>query len=207
MVISSKIFYDGFNGKISLERKLSEFIEVRNGVIQGYIPSPTLFLLILDKVMKRMKGLRKRGIQRSIKERLEDLDYADDTCLLAQRFCNMDETLKRLKEEAELAGLYININKTKGMRVNISNKQKFRLEETEIEEVGSFVYLGSVVSENGGTEEDAASRIKKEYGVFLQLYPVCRNHNISKGVKIQIFNTNVKSVLLCAVKPGKLPTR
>jgi hypothetical protein len=119
----------------------------------------------------------------------------------------MDETLKRLKEEAELAGLYININKTKGMRVNISNKQKFRLEETEIEEVGSFVYLGSVVSENGGTEEDAASRIKKEYGVFLQLYPVCRNHNISKGVKIQIFNTNVKSVLLCAVKPGKLPTR
>jgi hypothetical protein len=42
----------------------------------------------------------------------------------------MNEKLKRLKEEAELAGLHININKTKGMTVNITNKQKFRLEET-----------------------------------------------------------------------------
>jgi len=125
-----KILYDIFKCKISHKGKLSEFKEVRIGVRQGCILSPTLFLLILDKVMKRMKGLRKRGIQWTMKERLEDLDYADDICLLAQRFCDMDEKLKRLKEEAELAGLHININKTKGMRVNTSNKQKFRIEET-----------------------------------------------------------------------------
>jgi hypothetical protein len=47
-----------------------------------------------------------------MKERLEDLDFADDICLLAQRFCDMEEKLKRLKEEAELVGLRININKT-----------------------------------------------------------------------------------------------
>jgi len=92
----------------------------------------------------------------------------------------MEEKLKRLKEEAELDGLHININKTKGMRVNISHTQKFRLEEMEIEEVGSFVYLGSVVSDSGGTEEDVASRIKKANGVFFQLYPGWRNLNISK---------------------------
>jgi hypothetical protein len=44
------------------------------------------------------------------------LDYADDICLLVQRFCDIEEKLKRLKEEAESAGLYININKTKGIR-------------------------------------------------------------------------------------------
>jgi len=54
------------------------------------------------------------------------------------------------------------------------------------------------VSENGGAEEDVASRIKKANGVFVQLYPVWRNHNISKRVKIRISNTNVKSVLLYA---------
>ena len=58
--------------------------------------------------------------------------------------------------------------------------QKFTLEETEIEETGSFVYLGSVVSESGGTEEDVVSRIKKAIGVFVQLYSVRRNLNISK---------------------------
>ena len=93
-----------------------------------------------------------------MKERLKDLDYTD-ICLLAQRFCDMKEKLKKLKEEAESAALYININKTEGMRVNTANTQKFRIENTEIEIVGSFVYLGSVVSENGGTEEDVASRI------------------------------------------------
>jgi len=61
-----------------------------------------------------------------MKERLENLDYADDICLLAQRFCDIEEKLKRLKEEAKLVGLHININKTKGMRVNKSNMQKFR---------------------------------------------------------------------------------
>ena len=179
-IIKIRVLYDGFKCQISHERKLYEFIEVRNGVRQGFILSPTLFLLKLDKVMKRMKGLRKRGIQWSMNERLEDLDYADDICLLAQRFCDMDEKLKRLKEEAELAGLHININKTKGMRVNTSNMQKFRLKETEIEEVGSFVYLRIVVSESGGTEEDVVSRINKANGVFVQLYPAWRNLNISK---------------------------
>jgi len=69
-----KISYDGFKCKISHEGKLSDFIEVRNGVRQGCILSPTLFLIILDRVMKRVKGLRRRGIQWSMKESLEDLD-------------------------------------------------------------------------------------------------------------------------------------
>jgi len=61
-----KILYDGFKCKISHKGKLSDFIEVRNGVRQGCILSPTHFLLILNRVMKRVKGLRKRGIQWSI---------------------------------------------------------------------------------------------------------------------------------------------
>jgi len=76
--------------------------------------------------------------------------------------------------------------------------QIFRLEETEIEEVGSFVQLGIVVSESGGTEEDVASRIKKANDEFVQLYHVWRNLNILKEVKTRIFNTNVKLVLLYA---------
>jgi hypothetical protein len=56
---------------------------------------------------------------------------------------------------------------------------------------------------NGGTEGNVAGRIKKGNGVFVQLYPVWRKHNILKGVKIRIFNTNVKSVLLYACETWK----
>jgi len=40
-------------------------------------------------------------------------------------------------------------------------------------------------------------------GVFVQLYPVWRNHDILKGVKIRIFSTNVKSLLLYGCETWK----
>jgi hypothetical protein len=52
-------------------------------------------------------------------------------------------------------------------------------------------------------KEDVASAIKKANGVFVQLYPVWRNHNISKGVIIRIFNTHIRSVLLYACETWK----
>ena len=59
------------------------------------------------------------------------------------------------------------------------------------------------MSESGGTEEDVASRIKKAISVFVQLYPVWRNLNISKEIKIRTFITNVKSLLLYACETWK----
>jgi hypothetical protein len=64
-----------------------------------------------------------------------------------------------------------------------------------------------MVSVNEGTEENVASRIKKVTGVFVQLYPVWRNQNISKDVKIRIFNTDVKSVLLYGCETWKTTNR
>jgi hypothetical protein len=118
---------------------------VRNGVRHGYVLSPILFLLILDRVMKRVKGLKERGIQWSMKERLEELDYADDICLLAQISGDTGGKLKRIQEEAESVGWHINKNKTKGMTVDTSNTQKFSLEDTEMEKVCTSVHLGRVV--------------------------------------------------------------
>ena len=53
------------------------------------------------------------------------------------------------------------------------------------------------------SQEDVASRIKKENGVFVQLCLVWRNLNTSKEVKMLIFNTYVKSVLLYACETWK----
>ena len=48
-----------------------------------------------------------------------------------------------------------------------------------------------------------SSRINKANGVFVELYPVWRNHNMSKNFKTGTFNTNVKSVLLYACEIWK----
>jgi hypothetical protein len=46
----------------------------------------TIFLLVLDDVMRKTTGMRRSGIQWGMMDRLEDLDFADNICLMAQSF-------------------------------------------------------------------------------------------------------------------------
>jgi hypothetical protein len=45
--------YDDFKCQILHEGKLADYIEIINGVRQGCILSPTIFLLALDNVMRK----------------------------------------------------------------------------------------------------------------------------------------------------------
>jgi hypothetical protein len=65
-----------------------------------------------------------------------------------------------------------------------------------IEDVDSFVYLGSKVTKAGGVAQDMAQQIQKANGAFVQIYPVWRNNKISTRTKLRIFHSKVKSMLL-----------
>jgi hypothetical protein len=115
---------------------------------------------------------RKKEIQWGLYDRLEDLEFADDICLLAQSFEDMEAKLNDLKVEAQNTGMKINSQKTKEMRVNPKNKDRFNLEGCEIEEVNKVCYLGCMVSLDGGANEDVINRINKAKGAFAQLRPI-----------------------------------
>jgi hypothetical protein len=74
---------------------------------QGCVLSPTLFLLALDNVMNKVIKGRKRGIQRRMIKRCDDLDFADDICLLAQRWSDMTAKLEKLETEVAKVRLKI----------------------------------------------------------------------------------------------------
>ncbi len=61
---------------------MTEMFEVKTGVRQGYNMSTILFVVVLDWVM-RSAVRRQRGINWSIMEQLENLDFADDLELLS----------------------------------------------------------------------------------------------------------------------------
>jgi hypothetical protein len=86
--------YEGSRCQILHEGKPIEYIKFTAGVCQGCILSPIVFLFVLDRVMRRMTGGRKRGIQWDMRDRLEDTDFTDDIHLLAQRFGNVEEKLR-----------------------------------------------------------------------------------------------------------------
>jgi hypothetical protein len=62
--------------------------------------------------------------------------------------------------------------------------------------VADFTYLGSNVSEDGGTVKDANIRIQKAWGAFSRFRKIWQATHIHNSIKIKIFNSYVKSVLL-----------
>jgi len=96
---------------------------------------------------------------------------------------------------AETTGLEINSGNTKGLRINANQDAPILLGVQAIEDVNKFTYIGSIVSKAGGTEEDIKAWIAKARHAFITLKVVWRNKNIRLKAKLQLFNSNVKSVL------------
>ncbi|CAN0553799.1 unnamed protein product, partial [Ectocarpus sp. 8 AP-2014] len=123
---------------------LGREFNVASGVKQGCILSPLLFLLVLDWVMGKVNN-SPRGIdwQHLQMTRLEDLDFADDICLMSHTRQGLEEKLKRLVHYGKQVGLKVNVGKTKLMRVNPGiNEPPMLLDGEPIDEVESFCYLG-----------------------------------------------------------------
>jgi hypothetical protein len=196
--------YRGYACRVVHEGRVSEPIPVRTGVRQGYILSPIMFLIVIDAVMRNVNRDRRRGIQWGLIDKLEDLDFADDLCLLSETYGDMQTKLEDLIKEAGKAGLAINVKKTKALTANTSKTEPFTLRGESIQDVENFVYLGSMFTKDGGAAQDVLQRIQKGNGAFVQLYPVWRNSRISTRTKLGIFRSNVKSVLLCGSETWKV---
>ena len=163
---------------------------------QGCLLSPLIFLVVLDWVAKNAYEGKRWGLQWTLTQRLEDLDYADDLCLLTHRVVDMKEKGGRLHETGGQVGLKINIQKTKEMRIGVRQQELLELHEKAIERVSEFTYLGSIISESGGADEDITARIWKAQPTFSILMPVWKEKCIRLQTKLRIFNTNLKSTLL-----------
>ena len=134
--------------------------------------SPLLFLLVLDWITKTAYGNTNTGIQWTFSKKLEDLQFADDLALLSHRLQDIQNKLTSLEETAQLVGLKINAEKTKLLQANTKQDPQFTIYGTNIEDVREFTYLGSKVSQSGGTDEDITARIKKARQAFAILKPV-----------------------------------
>lgn len=126
----------------------------------------------------------------------DDLDFADDLALLSHTHQQMQDKTSTLETNASKIGLKINKDKTKVMRINAKKNDSISLISGDIEEVRSFTYLGSVVDETGGAQQDIKTRIAKARTAFNLLNKVWRSREISTKTKLRIFNSNVKSVLM-----------
>lgn len=136
--------------------------------------------------------------------KLDDLDYADDLCLISSTHQHIQEKTTKLHRTSTSLGLNINLKKTKIMRINARNKNSVQVNGEPLEDVDTFTYLGSIITTSGGTDEDITSRINKARHVFAILKPVWTSSYMTTRTKLRIFNSNVKSVLLYGSECWKL---
>ena len=141
--------YRQYNSQVIHAGELTEPSETRTAVRQGCILSPFLFLLVTDTVMRNTIKGKKRRIQWSLMERLIDLDFADDVCLLTGSYKDAQTELEDLRKEAQKYGLILNKSKTKTMHLNTKKQNPIFLENIALEDVNGFTYLGSIVTKHG----------------------------------------------------------
>ena len=158
--------------------------------------SGLLFIVAIDWITSRATQDARRGIRWTPFTQLEDLDYADDIALLSHTERQTQQKLDRLLQYGEQVGLRANTKKTKLMTVNVNKEVNVNINGEPVERVTSFLYLGSLMSEDGGAEEDIQSRLGKARRAFAQLNPVWRSRQYGRETKLKIYNSCILSVLL-----------
>ena len=111
------------------------------GVHQGCILSPCLFNLYAEDIM-RNAGLEEAQAGIKIAGRnINNLRYADDTTLMAEREEELKSFLMKVKEESKKPGLKLNIQKTK--IIASGPISSWQIDGETVEKVPDFIFLGS----------------------------------------------------------------
>lgn len=143
-----KALYDNSRCRVLHEGLKSNQIDINVGVRQGCILSPLLFNIVLDLVLAQSIAID-GGINLGLTSKLNDLDYADDICLISHNFSDMQQTLALISANAGEVGLKLNTTKTKSLRLNTANTHQFSLLDQHLEDVNEYIYLGSIIDKSG----------------------------------------------------------
>ena len=93
----------------------TDWFQIGKGIHQDYTSSPCLLNFYAEYIM-RNAGLEETQAGIKIAGRnINNLRYADDTTLMAERKEELKSLLMKVKEESEKVGLKVNIQKTKIM--------------------------------------------------------------------------------------------
>ena len=184
----SQAFQEGFQARVLHEEDVTEPFDMKTGVRQGCLLSPVFFLVALDWVTRQSTG-----IQFTLLQKLEDLEFADDLVLLSHRVSQMRQKLEALQEQAAKIGLKVNVSKTKETRIRSpANTGGIIYGGKILEQVTALTYLGSLITTTGGTEEDVEARCSREQAAFCILRPVWRSKCISLWKKLRIFDSKLQ---------------
>ena len=130
--------------------------------------SPYLFNLHAEYIM-RNAGLEEAQAGIKIARRnINNLRYADDTTIMAEREKELKSLLMKVKEESEKVGLKLNIRKTKIMASG--SITLWQIDGETMKTVSDFIFGGSKITADGDFSHEIERHLLLGRKVITNLY-------------------------------------
>ena len=125
---------------------------------------------------------------------INNLRYADDTTLMAEREEELKSFLMKVKEESEKAGLKLNIQKTQIMAS--SPITSWQIDGKTMETVAGFIFLGSKITVDCNCSHEIKRCLLLGRKAMKNLDSVLKSRNITLPTKVCIVRAMVFPVVM-----------
>ncbi|VDP55768.1 unnamed protein product [Schistosoma margrebowiei] len=100
---------------------------------------------------------------------LDDLDTADNLDHLSHTQQRMQEKTTSVAAASAAVDLSVHKGKSKILRYNTACTNPVTIDGEDLKDVKTFTYLGRIIGEHGGSDEDVKVQIGKARSAYLQL--------------------------------------
>ena len=183
--------YNKSEACVRVKDELSGWFPITQGVRQGYVMSPWLF--IVREGMENFVG----GVKMST-TKVSMVLFADDVMLLAERKEDMETNLRESKKAMSNWGMKIHWGKTEVMvLVGKEKNAKVCVDEKKIEQLQNMKYLGTILSADGTCEEEIEHRVGAAARVIGAMRKeVLERRELKKATKMRVYNAMVIPTML-----------
>ncbi|KAK6756216.1 hypothetical protein RB195_014549 [Necator americanus] len=171
-------------------------IDVKRGVRQDDTISTKIFTATLDNAMRKLEwhdmGVKVDGRQ------LHHLRFADDIVLITPSISLAERMLTEFDETCGCIALQLNLQKTMFMRNGWVSNAPFTLNETDISECTSYVYLGRELNMMNDVTSEQETRMRRAaWGAYKSIEDVVKKTRNTR-LRAHLFNTTVLPALIYA---------
>ena len=141
------------------------------------------------------------------------LAYADDVNILEEGVHTVKKNAEALVAATKEIGLEVNAHKTKYMTVfpdqNAGRIHSMKMDNSSIERVEEFTYLGTTLTSQNSIQEEIKSRLKLGNAFYYYVQNLLSSSLLSKTLKIKIhvYRTIILPVVLYVCKNWSLALR
>ncbi|KAL4084248.1 hypothetical protein QTP88_028073 [Uroleucon formosanum] len=183
--------------EVKAANRASEPIRVTTGLRQGDALSPVLFNLVLEKVIREANITGGFPVGQTT---VDLLAYADDIAILGNSVEEVKSSCRKLMKTAGKVGLQINDEKTEyilvNSEVNYRQGEIMEVDNHSFKRVSHFNYLGSILTNDNNIKVEIDTRLKKGNNCYYGLGKVLSAKAVSKNLKVQIYTTLIRPVVL-----------